>query len=212
MPRLIEAARKLERVRKEASETEGTRFRRPSELEAVPGGDDRWPADPEGAPDGSAADPTRRTVLQAAGTAVHLLLELWDGDDPSWLVDRADRAARVAAAEAGAEASLVRAQVGAILARAIASGRLAAIGRLAPFAREVPMIRRGEKGEVWDGTIDAIAGTPEAPRIVDYKTGAGPGTVEDLRRTYEGQLASYAEAVERALGLERPPPADVEPL
>jgi ATP-dependent exoDNAse (exonuclease V) beta subunit len=70
------------------------------------------------------------------------------------------------------------------------------------------MLLAGEDGTVWDGTMDLIAGAPERPEVVDYKTDAG----EDLEKIYEGQLAVYAECLRRAAGLRVTPPARTEKL
>lgn len=208
---LLEAARAYEEAMRKLSGRKAPAFLRPSALEGPPEDRSLAPVDGEAAEPRPGALPEREVAL-AAGTAVHLLLELWEGGDPRWLLENAPRAAAIAAAEAGIEASAVAAEVRKILERADKAGRLAALAALRPMAREVPVLFRGDGGEVWDGVIDAVAGSAEDPRVVDYKTSGEPASRDELRRKYAGQLGLYARAVAAALGLASPVPADAEPL
>jgi ATP-dependent helicase/nuclease subunit A len=157
---------------------------------------------------GAAPAAKGRAVAQAAGTAVHLLLELWDGKDARWLLDNAARAARVTAARDGADAEAVRERVERILDQARRKGTLDAIARAGALAREVPVLHQATNGTIWDGTIDVIVGTPALPEIIDFKTDAEGG--EDLPIIHGAQLSMYAEGVQRAMKLAAPPPARVE--
>jgi ATP-dependent exoDNAse (exonuclease V) beta subunit len=77
-------------------------------------------------------------------------------------------------------------------------------------ARELPVILGDADGSVWEGTVDLVAGTPDSPVVVDTKT--TEERQEDLDARYAGQLERYAEAVRRAVGLDRPPPTRIEAL
>ena len=149
-----------------------------------------------------------RKVAMAVGTAIHLLLEVWDRRDPSWLFENAPQAGRVAALENEADEAAVRRGAEALLNEMKDSGKLRSLQAEKALGREVPMLLAGEDGTVWDGTMDLIAGAPERPEVVDYKTDAG----EDLEKIYEGQLAVYAECLRRAAGLRVTPPARTEKL
>ncbi len=147
-----------------------------------------------------------RPIARAIGSAVHHLLELWDGADADWLFDLTPRAAAVAAAREDVPEPDVRRGVEEALARARAHGVLAEIARLGPRAREVPVVFRAADSGIWDGVIDAVCGTAKAPRIVDYKTDPDATNVE-LDTRYAEQLARYAEGLRRALGLGATPEA-----
>jgi ATP-dependent helicase/nuclease subunit A len=235
--RLIEAARAFEVAAQRVADLRAGRILSPSGLHEDPtlrghsaprdraerteGGEELLGAGAKGA----------RAFAMAAGTAIHLLLEIWDRKDPRWLEAEAPRASMVAAAAMGmgmrAEAGEVLSRVRAILERAAGAGRLAAIEAIAAgpvMAREMPLLYRDAEGDIWDGTVDLIAGSAERPLIVDYKTtAAGAGTEtegtaasgaaeEALLRAYAGQLALYAEGVRRAMGLPELPATRIEPL
>jgi ATP-dependent helicase/nuclease subunit A len=196
-PGIVAAARAFEdaarrpppEIRSPSRDTERPAVRRPRAAGAAHGG---------GAVD--------RAAAQAAGTAVHLLLEIWDGKDARWLLENAGRAARVASRE-GADPEAVRARVERIMEQARRTGTLDAIARAGALAREIPVLERGDDGTIWDGTIDVVTGTAEAPEIIDFKTDAEG---EDLPIIHGAQLARYAEGVRKAMGLPAPPPARVE--
>ncbi|MGQ9589656.1 MAG: UvrD-helicase domain-containing protein [Planctomycetota bacterium] len=209
--KLLEAARAYEEAVRKLSGRKAPAVLRPSALEGPPEDRSLAPLDGEAA-EPRLGDPPEREVALAAGTAAHLLLELWEGGDPAWLSENAPRAAAIAAAEAEIDPGTVLAELRKILERAEKSGRLQALAALGPIAREVPLLFRGDGGEVWDGVIDAVAGSAEEPRVVDYKTSGDPASPDELRRRYAGQLGLYARAVAAALGLASPVPADVEPL
>jgi hypothetical protein len=147
-----------------------------------------------------------RAVAQAAGTAVHLLLELWDGKSAVWLHENASRAARLAAAAEGLRPEDVAQKTGAIIAAAEAGGVLGRLAADTVLGREVPILFRDGEGAIWEGTIDRIGGTIEAPVIQDLKTDAAAGA-EALPILYAGQLDRYAEGLRRALALAAPPAA-----
>jgi ATP-dependent helicase/nuclease subunit A len=238
-PSLLEAAREFEKAAGRLAARKPARIRFPSEHE-----EGRWSLDPSGEPGGAGGGRARpgepgekaladaeRAVALAAGSAVHLLLELWDRKDVAWLFSKAPRAAEVAAAAGEWDPGPVREKVEAILKGALESGRLALIQGEKTLARELPMLLAAEDGTIWDGTIDAlvgdalvgdalvsdagvrdaVVGSSDAPVIVDYKTDreADP---EILAARYKDQLACYREAVRLALGLEDAPAARIEPL
>jgi ATP-dependent exoDNAse (exonuclease V) beta subunit len=148
----------------------------------------------------------KREIARAAGDAAHRLLEAWDGSDPAWLEARAPAAAR-SCSRPGLDPEEVEAHLLGILRRARAAGVLDAIAREADLAREVPILLAGKDGRLYRGTIDRIAGTATAPKVVDFKTDA------DVDEVFYGpQLAIYGEALEKAMGLAGPPAGRIVPL
>jgi ATP-dependent helicase/nuclease subunit A len=197
---IVEGARRfLSAVRKIGEERRPGRFRFPSDL-------DRLDIPPDGDLPARRV-PGGRSVARAAGTAVHLLLEVWDREDPAWLLEMAPRAARIAASGAGADPEAVLARVRTIIQGGLRSGRLEAIRKERVLGREVPMLLE-TGGEVWEGTMDLVAGAPGAPEVVDYKTDAA-GTPEELLEAHAGQLGKYREALRRAMGLAKEPPGRI---
>ena len=207
-PRVIEAARAYEKALRKVSEAKPRKILSPSSEQ-----EDRVAADLGGETVETSVGerPGDRETAMAAGTAVHLLLELWDGKDPAWLLENAARAARAAAGRAGTKVEEVLARVREILEDVEDNGRIAELLREKPMAREMPILYEDQNGDIWDGTMDLVTGTPEAPRIVDYKTDAGSSR-EELQLLYAGQLARYSEGLQLALGLKAPPPARIELL
>jgi ATP-dependent helicase/nuclease subunit A len=216
-PSLLEAGREFEKAAGKLAGRKPPRIRFPSEHE-----EGRWSFDASGELEGpgeAAALPSPsddRAAALAAGSAVHLLLELWDRKDTAWLFSNAPRAARVAAAGGELDPGPVREKVETILKKAAESGRLAEIRGRPTLARELPMLLAAADGTIWDGTIDAlvgdaVAGSIDAPVIVDYKTDR-ESDPEILAEKYADQLARYREAVRIALGLDADPPARIEPL
>ncbi len=160
--------------------------------------------------EGAAPAPPSRAA-RAAGSAVHLLLELWDRRDPQWLFDQAERAARIAAGREELDWPPVRDQVLALLEEGRRSGALQKIARTPDLARELPLLFKSEDGSIWEGTIDLVAGTLEQPEVVDYKTTAAFSDAE-LERMYEGQLQVYAQGLQRALGRKVEVPVRIQKL
>jgi ATP-dependent helicase/nuclease subunit A len=158
----------------------------------------------------AAAQAHGRAAMQAAGSAFHLLLELWDRSGAAWLLERAEKAAAVAAAARGLEPAAVLPPLREMLEAARASGALARIAELPVLARELPVLYLDGDGIVWKGTIDLVAGAPERPEIIDFKSEAG--SAAELAARHAAQLERYAEALRRALELEKPLPARIEPL
>jgi ATP-dependent helicase/nuclease subunit A len=211
-PRLLGAARAFVEATEGIADRAGGRILSPSGLAK---GSDRAERTEDGEGIRGAEASGERALAMAAGTAVHLLLELWDRKDPRWLEAEAPRAATVAARgmDLGAEETgEVLARVRAILRRAADAGRISAIAAEPSLARELPLLLRDAEGNVWDGTVDLVAGAVERPRVVDYKTTVTGAAEEELLKAYEGQLELYAEGVWRAMGLADRPEVGIEAL
>ena len=60
------------------------------------------------------------------------------------------------------------------------------------------VLYRDREGTSWEGKMDLLAGTIDAPEVVDFKTSeiTSPDRLEEL---YGAQLRRYAEGVRRAL-------------
>jgi ATP-dependent helicase/nuclease subunit A len=158
-----------------------------------------------------------RDAAQAAGTAVHRLLEevALTGDvagDWTKRVQGLDGLVAELAPAGQADVVLERARE---LAERIAKGelltRLSSLGE-GVLARELPvLLPPGESGAVGfvSGAIDLLYRDPESDELVvaDYKTDRVETEDELQARAegYRGQGKVYVEAVQRALGLERPP-------
>ncbi|HVR75317.1 MAG TPA: 3'-5' exonuclease, partial [Planctomycetota bacterium] len=206
-PCLARAATELEAVARAVPGTLRRGIRSPSRLgEEVLG----LPDAEEVRPRGRSVPRGDRGIARAAGSAVHQVLELWDRSDPRWLFEAAPRAALVAAARLGLDPRPVAARALEILEEARASGRLDAIARLPVVARELPFLLEDKMGDVWEGTIDLVTGSAEAPVVLDFKT--DPSAAGDLERTHGAQLAKYAEALKIAAGLPVLPRTRIEPL
>lgn len=164
----------------------------------------------------TAAAPTA-SVATAVGTAVHRLLELVDlGEDLAAEV-AARRSAVIGDAVADLPPDRAAAAVDrfdAIVDRLSGGACLERLTEIAPLvvARELqvflaPTIDDGTS--VISGAVDLVYTDPDDGRLVvaDYKTDAVKTEEEIASRVerYRPQLAVYADALERALELERPP-------
>ncbi len=165
------------------------------------------------------ADPRERDVLLAAGTVVHRLMELFvPGSDPaaSWEGLLVARLPGLLVAAAGEEiredvAEEVRAVLdgfpGSFPFRRFVDIFPGILGREVPLALEADP--EAEGAFAWSGTIDLLYEDPETGDVVvaDHKTdrAATPADRARLARHYAPQLAVYARAVARALGLPRSP-------
>lgn len=205
---LVAASRRWSALKEELERLPDSRAASPSAARSSP-------TDPEETDrDASRVGPTEegcavlpREIARAAGVAFHLLIESRTDGDSRWCDDNVGRAAAVAARRTGAPADAVEARLRELLARARRSGALERIAKEASLGREVPVLFAEADGRTWEGSIDCVTGSPEAPSIVDYKTSAAATDEE-----HAGQLSRYMQAVGRALGLASPPPARVEPL
>ena len=159
----------------------------------------------------SAGDEAERRVAQAAGTAVHAVLEVSAFGDAAAALERA-----VASAASPGERAGVLARVRAIWERFTAGPLAPRLEALAPHvvARELPVFvvpaGDGDDDPVGfvAGAIDLLYRDPETGELVvaDYKTDAVEGEALELRaQGYLAQGAVYTRALERALGLARAP-------
>jgi ATP-dependent helicase/nuclease subunit A len=180
---------------------------REARVEAVAGDGGRTP---EPAPE-LAGDPVARAVAQAAGTALHALLEAGRLEP-----DEAALARAVAAAAPPGlrEAALARASA---LWRRFLAGPLAPqLAALAPhvLARELPVFGEPAGDAESDpvgfvaGAIDLLYRDPASGALVvaDYKSDdVTGGALDEHAQRYRAQGAAYARAVARALRLDAEP-------
>jgi ATP-dependent exoDNAse (exonuclease V) beta subunit len=175
----------------------------------------RWAGDETTLP--SAAG--EAVVAAAVGTAVHALLERfdWNGRDPE--AEWSDRVAelRVALTRLASpqrERALASAQE--VLATLRGGALWTALRALAPhtLARELPVLVPSEGADsdaigATVGAVDWIYWDPDAREVVvvDFKTDRvdGSAAVAERRERYRLQAERYRRAVERSLGLGRPP-------
>jgi ATP-dependent helicase/nuclease subunit A len=157
-----------------------------------------------------------RSEAQALGSAVHALLESTDlallvAADPAALARELGARLPDDLSPAGRARALE-------LAEALARGPLPGeLRRLSPhvLARELPVLLEGDGAGgagapvgFWSGAIDLLYRDPERGEYVvaDYKTDrVGAAEVRATAERYRAQGAVYARAVQRALGLPRPP-------
>jgi ATP-dependent helicase/nuclease subunit A len=182
---------------------------REARADRVAGDDEETPSPPSG------GDTAERRVAQAAGTAVHAVLELLDFGDAG--AARPERA--LATLERAVESAAAPAERPAVLARArsvwerFAAGPLAArLAALAPHvvARELPVWVApagdgpGDPVGFVAGAIDLLYRDPETGELViaDYKTDAVESAALDAHaQRYAEQGGAYARAVASALAL-----------
>lgn len=157
---------------------------------------------------GSLSEPRDPRVARAAGEAVHLLLEVWDRVDESWLLENVDGASRVAASHEHVNPRSVAAESLTILRRARDEGKLGELARLSVIGAEWPVLFRGGDGKIWEGKIDLLVGEASAPEVVDFKTNRTESQ-EELDQTYSSQIERYAEGVQRSLGRKSEVPARI---
>lgn len=168
---------------------------------------------------GRAATPERygpgdAEAARLAGTAIHQLLERWNGD-PSELRDvHADLRDKLSGlvASSPAEATLARFDDlvqrldGSELARHFAGLQQRIV------ARELPVILPGEGAGsagptgAWTGSIDLVHTEDDAWVVVDYKSDAvSEAELEERAAVYRPQLERYGRALQGALGLAEAP-------
>jgi ATP-dependent exoDNAse (exonuclease V) beta subunit len=206
-----EAARRAERPFRTTASAEAHAKETRAEALAGEGGPRRAPAG-EGGELSLALAGAERSVALAAGTAVHALLEagLLEGDADTAL----ERAAALAAAPGERDAVLAHARS---LWQRFRAGPLAPrLAALAPHvvARELPVwVEPAGDGDADPvgfvaGAIDLLYRDPATGELVvaDYKTDAVDAAgLDTYAARYAPQGRHYARAVERALGLARPP-------
>ncbi len=152
----------------------------------------------------------RGHVARAAGTAVHLLLEAWDGRDVDWLREHAPRAVTVAVGYERIDAARVLEVVKGIVETAARDGQLDRLRELEVLGKEIPLLYRDAEGRLWDGEIDLVARAPQGGtqggfEVLDYKTDRAESLTE-LEDHHREQLDIYAGGLKKALDLEDLPP------
>ena len=176
-----------------------TAFRPPSALE------DEAEVARAGSDDDRLARPRSRNLGKAVGLVVHRALEAWDGADAEALALFAKRLAGEVAREEAVDAARLRAEVQGILGSFLGSELAALRAGLDVLGREVPLLAPSGDGPAWRGSIDLLYREADGSVVVaDYKTDRDDGD-DTLAARYGGQLAIYADAVRRGLGLPAPP-------
>ncbi len=161
--------------------------------------------------------PVRREAATAAGSAMHRVLEHFDLEaaDPGRELERRreEALAWLAAAVPPGELAVARRRLQELV-EAFRAGPLWERWlelRAHVIARELPVLL--EPGEQPDGPVGALTGWVDLlyrdprtgePVVADHKTD-DPGRIEERAEAYRGQVAAYAEALRRALGLAEPP-------
>jgi ATP-dependent helicase/nuclease subunit A len=163
------------------------------------------------APSAPGPDGPARRIAQAAGTAVHAVLEAGGWQDGARAADALERA--VASAAAPGERADVLAHARAVWERFAAGPLAPRLLALAPhvLARELPVFALPEGAEAVGfvaGAADLVYRDPESGALVvaDYKSDAVEQEgLAAHAAAYAGQGRAYTRALARALGLSEPP-------
>jgi len=130
-------------------------------------------------------------------------------DDPSSLEANLPEVCEAVAAGSGVNQRDLGATVRKIVAAFRDSELAARLLEVDVVGRELPILVQRDSGQLFRGSIDLLYREPGGDLVVaDYKTDLDDDDAA-LRRRYGGQLEVYAEAVARALELERPPRAEL---
>ncbi len=150
-----------------------------------------------------------RDLARASGSAVHRLLERWDGRDPRSLLGAVAAESSAVAVESDVDSAGVEAETRAILEAFLASPLAARFREATVLGKEVPLLLRDDAGTTWRGSVDLLYVSREGDTVVaDYKTDRELGDDEAIAR-YAPQLAVYLEGVRKALGLPVAPRGEV---
>ena len=94
----------------------------------------------------------------------------------------------------------------AVLETFLASDLAVRLREVELLGREMPMLLRDDAGVTWRGSIDLLYRRDGSVVVADYKTDEDEtGAAE----RYAPQMQIYRDAVQRALGLEDPPRAEL---
>jgi ATP-dependent helicase/nuclease subunit A len=153
------------------------------------------------------ADGAARRIAQAAGTAVHAVLEAGGWQDPARAAEALERA--VTSAAAPGERAAVLAHARAVWERFAAGPLAPRLLALAPHvvARELPVFALPDGEEAVGfvaGAADFVYRDPDNGALVvaDYKTDAAPpAELAAHAAAYAGQGRAYTRALALALGL-----------
>jgi ATP-dependent helicase/nuclease subunit A len=199
---LADAVRAFERAREQATAGRVRRLRAPSgiheEAEAA-----RAATEPEAVPDRRAGG-CRGDFPRAIGKAVHAALERWDFRDRALLAREVARCAREPALEAALDPGDVARGAMEALEGLLASELPERFRRAEILGREIPILLE-EDGVIWRGWIDLLLRENGEVVVVDWKTDSDARFEETGPDHHGDQLRIYARAVQRALGLDRPP-------
>jgi ATP-dependent exoDNAse (exonuclease V) beta subunit len=155
------------------------------------------------------ADSRERPEARAVGAAVHRALERWDPSKGSLFLEELGAIARPIAQALGADPVEVEREAERVLRRFLDSPQGAKLREVEILARELPVVLAEPEGKTWTGRCDLLYRDRDGRHVVaDYKTDETDDD-EGLSKRYGNQLAVYARAVERALGLPAPPRAEL---
>jgi ATP-dependent exoDNAse (exonuclease V) beta subunit len=139
------------------------------------------------------------------GLVLHRALETWEGKDERTLRQAAARLAGEIAPEEAVDPTGLPAEVREILDAFTGSPLAIALSEVEILGREIPLLLHAAGGPAWRGSIDLLYRDAAGVLVIaDYKTDRDTGDAA-LAARYGPQLAVYAEAVQRALGLDEKP-------
>ena len=147
-----------------------------------------------------------RDLGQAVGIVLHRLLESWDGQDPQGLSEHLAALCEQTSRETRTDPGALGREAGEILEGFLKSELATRFPHLDRLGAEVPVLMQQEStGQTMRGSIDLLYKDASGQLVVaDYKTDRETDPSE-LRRNYGAQLEVYADAVRKALELDRSP-------
>jgi len=166
---------------------------------------------PRGAEDAPTAEaPTRsRDAGRAVGIVVHRWLEHRREESRERALARLGDLCREVAESEGVEETELGSEARPIVEGFLDSELAERLDRIEVLGREVPILAHADDGEVFGGSIDLLYRDPLGKIVVaDYKTDRETDGLR-LFESYGRQLAVYADAVQRALGLQSTPRTEI---
>ena len=147
-----------------------------------------------------------RAMGKALGLVIHRVLELWpEGGEPSAVDALARSVATMTASTESVNPLKLQEETDALLSAFIASPLATQLAGADIVGRELPMLLRGDDGQVFRGTIDMLYRDPDGTLVIaDFKTDRHTDETT-MRQRYAPQLATYAKAVTQALNPTKPP-------
>ena len=150
-----------------------------------------------------------RDLGRAAGTVVHRWLESRRVETRTEAMARLADLCRQVAGGAGVDEGDLESEARSIVESFLDSELCSRLDRVEVLAREAPILLRAEDGRTFRGSIDLIYRDSSGRIVVaDYKTDRETDGLS-LLETYGKQLAIYADAVQKAYGLDHAPRTEI---
>jgi ATP-dependent helicase/nuclease subunit A len=150
-----------------------------------------------------------REAGRAAGSVVHRWLEFRRVETHAEALVRLGDLCREVAGEAGMDERELEREARSIVESFLDSELCSHLDRIEVLAREVPILLRSDNGQTFRGSIDLLYRDSSGRIVVaDYKTDRETDG-RRLLETYRKQMAIYADAVQKAYGLDHVPRTEI---